>query len=58
MTLGENKTKEILLEIHNIGGCDATDDYSKGWDAAVTEAIKVVENITGINIEDVLNEKE
>lgn len=48
-------TRRILLRLHGAGGCDAQDDYSKGWDAAITEAIGIVENETGINIEEVLD---
>ena len=33
----------------------ATDEYSKGWDDAITEAIRIVEEETGISIADVLD---
>lgn len=36
--------KQILLnDLHNAGGCDAEDEYSKGWDAAIDEAIRLLE---------------
>ena len=47
----KKKAKRILLRLHEAGGCDAQDDYSKGWD----EAIKIVEEETGIRIEEVLD---
>ena len=37
----KKKAKRILLRLHEAGGCDAQDDYSKGWDEAITEAIKI-----------------
>ena len=51
----KKKAKRILLRLHEVGGCDAQDDYSKGWDEAITEAIKIVEEETGIRIEEVLD---
>ncbi|MCX4340019.1 MAG: hypothetical protein OSJ72_10280 [Lachnospiraceae bacterium] len=51
----KKKAKRILLRLHEAGGCDAQDDYSKGWDEAITEAIKIVEEETGIRIEEVLD---
>lgn len=48
-------TKNILLRLHNAGGCDAQDDRSKGWDEAITEAIRIVEEETGTRIEEVLD---
>lgn len=47
--------KRILLRLHEAGGCDAQDDYSKGWDEAITEAIRIVETETGIKIGEVLD---
>lgn len=49
------KGKSILLRLHHLGGCDAEDDYSKGWDDAITEAIRVVEEETGIRISEILD---
>lgn len=51
----EEKAKRILLRLHNAGGCGAQDDYSKGWDEAITEAIRIVEEETGTRIEEVLD---
>ena len=46
--------KNILLRLHQAGGCGATDEYSKGWDDAITEAIRIVEEETGISISGIL----
>lgn len=50
-----SKVEKALLEIHRAGGCDAEDEYSRGWDAAITEAIQIIEKETGIKIADVLD---
>ena len=42
--------KNILLRLHEAGGCGASDDYTKGWDDAITRAIKIVEEETGVPI--------
>ncbi len=49
--------KNILLQVHNIGGCDAEEEdrYSKGWDGAVSAVIAMIEEETGIRIEEVLD---
>lgn len=50
--------KNILLQIHNIGGCDAEeeDQYSKGWDEAISAVITMIEEETRVSIEEVLEE--
>lgn len=53
--LKQTAAKRILLRLHEAGGCDAQDDYSKGWDKAITEAIRIVETETGIKIGEVLD---
>ena len=30
--------KEVLQILHELGGCDATDEWSKGWDEAIDTA--------------------
>lgn len=49
---------KILRELHNIGGCDATNDYDKGWDKAIDVAINRVQEITGIQEYEWLNNDE
>lgn len=51
----EDRIKRVLFQLHHVGGCGAQDDYSKGWDEAITEAIRIVEKETGIGIEEVLD---
>lgn len=51
----KEKSGRILLRLHNAGGCGAQDDYAAGWDEAITEAIKIVEEETGTRIEEVLD---
>ena len=35
-------TKDLLQDLLNAGGCDASDEYSKGWDEAMVEAYNIV----------------
>ena len=49
------KGKNILLRLHQTGGCGATDEYSKGWDDAITEAIRIMEEEMEISIAGVLD---
>lgn len=38
--------KEAVYEMLNkLGGCDAQDDYSKGWDAAIDSAIDSLDKL-------------
>ena len=37
--------KEILKSINNIGGCDAIDDWSRGYDEGVSAAYSEVEKL-------------
>ena len=46
----ENIRKTIIEELNRIGGCDATDDWSKGWDAAIEAAIKIAETVSTVEI--------
>ena len=49
------KSKRILRRLHEVGGCGAQDGYAEGWDEAITEAIRIVEEETGTRIEEVLD---
>lgn len=42
------KVKEILQILHDIGGCDATDEYSKGWDEAIDTAFYEIKKRYGV----------
>ena len=35
---------EILQRLNEIGGCDATDEWAKGYDSAIDAAISIIEN--------------
>lgn len=39
----ENIRRAIIKELNRIGGCDSSDEWSKGWDAAIEAAIKIAE---------------
>lgn len=52
----EGKVKRILSELHRAGGCDEKEKSPGGWDGAMTEAIRIVERITGVCVEEVLKE--
>lgn len=40
--------RECLKILHGIGGCDATEEWSKGWDAAIDEAYKEISDKYGV----------
>lgn len=54
-TLDRNTVLEILKRIHEAGGADATDRWSQGWDAAMDEAIRIVEDATGISVAEAID---
>lgn len=39
------KRRTIIEKLNEIGGCDATDDWGKGWDKAIDTAVKAVEKL-------------
>ena len=45
---------ECLKILHGIGGCDATEEWEKGFDAAITTAFKEICNRFGIDTEEAL----
>ena len=40
---------EIFRRIHTLGGCDASESFSRGWDAAVASCEDVLTELTGIS---------
>ncbi|MGN0608972.1 MAG: hypothetical protein ACI4J6_07180 [Oscillospiraceae bacterium] len=48
----------IYDKLHNIGGCDATDDWSKGWDKAIDAAINIIEAIPAADVVEVVRCKD
>ena len=54
----EEQIKTILRLLHDSGGCGAKDEWTIGHDSAVDNAICTVENVTGIKVIDVREERE
>lgn len=50
--------KRAAKRMHNAGGCDAEDDYSKGYDDAITIAIDILLEETGYCVEEILDYEE
>ena len=48
----------IYDKLHDIGGCDATDDWSKGWDKAIDAAINIIEDIHVADVVEVVRCKD
>ena len=46
-------TKDLLQDLLDAGGCDASDEYSKGWDEAMVEAYNIVRHHLNITKEKV-----
>ena len=44
--------KDILKILNGIGGCDSTDEYFKGWDAAIDGAYKAIKEKFGVEVEE------
>lgn len=42
--------QKAIEAIHNLGGCDATEEWSKGYDAGITAALDVVEKMPDTDI--------
>ena len=53
----ELTVKECLRILHNIGGCDATDDFSQGWDEAIDTAFKAISEKYGVTAEAALDDE-
>ena len=45
-------------KIHNAGGCDAADEYSRGYDDAISLALLIFMEETGFVIEDIVDYEE
>ena len=42
--------QKAIEAIHNLGGCDATEEWSKGYDAGITAALDVIEKMPDTDI--------
>lgn len=40
----------IIRKLNEIGGCDASDEWSKGWDKAIDTAVKAVEKLPAVDV--------
>ena len=47
----------LFKEIHEIGGCNAIEDYSRGWDEAVALCERFVTEIFDVDYDDVEEEE-
>ena len=43
---------EVFRRIHSLGGCDASESFSRGWDAPVASCEDVVTELAGITCDD------
>lgn len=46
---------EALQRLHEAGGCDATDEWARGYDAGITEAIDIIDNIPPADVASVVH---
>lgn len=44
------RRKAVYDALNTIGGCNATDEWSQGWDKAIDEAIKMVKDIPAADV--------
>ena len=56
----DRKRKQTAIEclkiLHGIGGCDASEEWEKGFDAAIDTAFKEICNRFGIDTEEALDD--
>ncbi|MGN0585854.1 MAG: hypothetical protein ACI4JF_01095 [Oscillospiraceae bacterium] len=53
LTMAEKEYIEretVYEELNDIGGCDATDDWPKGWDKAIDAAINIIEDMPAADV--------
>lgn len=50
--VSKETAKEILNILHSIGGCDATKEWDKGFDAAIDTAYKAISEKYGVEVEE------
>ena len=49
------KREDIINALHNIGGCGADiDTWAEGWDKAIDEAIRIVQNMPAADVVEVV----
>lgn len=42
--------KAIYDAVNDIGGCDASDEYAKGWDKAIDAVISIIEELSAVDV--------
>ena len=47
--------RAIIEKLNEIGGCDATDEWSEGWDKAIDTAVKAAEKLPAADVVPVLH---
>lgn len=50
--------RKVAKRIHSVGGCDAEDEYGRGYDDGITAALNILLEETGYVIEDILDHEE
>ncbi len=43
---------EIFRRIHALGGCNTSEQFDRGWDAAVASCKDVLTELTGVSYDD------
>ena len=57
MRFDEKQTAiECLKILHSIGGCDATEEWEKGFDAAIDTVFEEIRKRFGIDTEEALDD--
>ena len=56
--ISADSVKKAAKRIHKAGGCDATDDYGRRYDDAVTLVLDILPEGTGYVIEDIIDHGE
>ena len=46
---------EVYQKLHESGGCDASDEWARGYDAGITEAIDIIDNIPPADVAPVVH---
>ena len=48
--MDREKLVELFRRIHELGGCDVSEDFDHGWDAAIASCEDVFTEVTGIGM--------
>ena len=46
---------EVYQKLHEAGGCDASDEWARGYDAGITEAIEIIDKISPADVAPVVH---